>query len=129
MPESSDNGKRPERHAKGGKSAPPWRSTLDAFERPLARASESWIQSGTFMDGFALTWKLQRRLQSEVRRGLEVWFGAWRVPTRGDVDRLSNQIAALERQVRELRGELEKEASPPLGLGSTQRRRPASRDR
>lgn len=102
MARSSDN----------GSSAPSWRVLFDALERPVGRASESWVNSDIFMDGLATTWKLQRRFNAELRRALETWFAAWQVPTRGDVDRLSNQIASLERQIRDLRGELDRERSP-----------------
>ena len=100
MPESSTNGARSST-TKEGKSAPSLRDAFDAFERPIARGSESWIGSDVFMDGFAITWRLGRRLNAEARRGLDMWFGAWHLPTRSDVDRLSGQIAALERQVRD----------------------------
>jgi hypothetical protein len=110
-----------------GKSAPSLRDAFDAFENPIARGSESWIGSDVFMDGFAITWRLGRRLNAEARRGLDMWFGAWHLPTRSDVDRLSGQIAALERQVRDLRTELEQSDPPSLRLGKIPRRRPVSR--
>lgn len=126
MPESSTNGARSST-TKEGKSAPSLRDAFDAFERPIARGSESWIGSDVFMDGFAITWRLGRRLNAEARRGLDMWFGAWHLPTRSDVDRLSGQIAALERQVRDLRTELEQSDPSSLRLGKIPRRRPVSR--
>lgn len=126
MPESSTNGARSST-TKEGKSAPSLRDAFDAFERPIARGSVSWIGSDVFMDGYAITWRLGRRLNAEARRGLDMWFGAWHLPTRSDVDRLSGQIAALERQVRDLRTELEQSDPPSLRLGKIPRRRPVSR--
>lgn len=79
------------------------------------------------MDAFAITWRLGRRVNAEARRGLDMWFGAWHVPTRSDVDRLSGQIAALERQVRDLRSELEYSEPRSLRLGAIPRRRPVRR--
>ncbi len=113
-----------------------WKATLDAVERPVSRAAQTWMQSDTFMDGFAITWRLQRRVGAEVRRGLDLWLQAWQLPTRTDVHRLSNEIAGLERQVRDLRGELEqagdaRDGTDPMlpQLGQTSRRRPANRAR
>jgi hypothetical protein len=135
MPESSDRRDRA-RSAQNGKSAPVWKAALGAVERPVSRAAQTWMQSDTFMDGFAITWRLQRRVEAEVRRGLDVWLQAWQLPTRTDVHRLSNEIAGLERQVRDLRGELEqaghaRDATDPIlpQLGQTSRRRPANRGR
>lgn len=109
---------------------------MDAVERPVSRATQTWMQGDTFMDGFAITWRLQRRLGAEVRKGLDVWLQAWQLPTRTDVHRLSNEIAGLERQLRDLRGELEKagharDGTDPMlpRLGQASRRRPANRGR
>ena len=43
----------------------------------------------------------------ELHRALSLCFGAWNIPSRGDVDRISNQVANVERQLRALRSELE----------------------
>jgi hypothetical protein len=126
MPQSSDNGARSPK-AKDGRSTPLWRATFDAIERPVARASESWLQSETFMDGLALIWKLQRRLNREVRGGLAMWLGAWNISTGSDVNRLENQIAGLERQVRSLRDQLERPASAGAP-GATEHGRSAHAD-
>lgn len=82
------------------------RAAFTAVERPVAHASRSLMDSDRFMDGFAVTWRLQRRLQTDVRRTLDVWLGLWHLPSRSDVARMSNEIAGLERQVRELRAEV-----------------------
>ena len=104
MAQSSNNGG-PE--SKDHSSGPPiWRAAFDAVERPVTRASETWVQSNTFMDGLAIAWRLQRRANREIRRGLDIWLGAWRLATRGDVDRLSNEVARVERELRALRREL-----------------------
>ncbi len=84
------------------------RQAFDAFERPLASASEAWVQSDGFMDALALTWKVQRRVARRVESGAATWLRLWGVPARGDVTRLVNQVAGLERQVRDLRREIER---------------------
>ena len=84
-------------------STPMWRLAFDVVERPLAAASESWVQSDTFMDLAAVGFKVQRRLTEEGRRAFETWLSLWGLPTRSDVSALVNQVAALERQVRLMR--------------------------
>lgn len=116
--------------AKGGKSPPPWRLPFDTVERPVTKASQSWLETKTFMDGLAIGWRLQRRARVEVRRGLGFWFAAWNLPTRGDVDRLSNQLANVERELRAVRAEVGRPEPEGLNLADAPaRRRPASRGR
>jgi hypothetical protein len=84
-------------------STPMWRLAFDAVERPLAAASESWVQSETFMDLAAVGFKVQQRMTDEARRAFETWLSLWGLPTRSDVTALVNQVAALERQLRLMR--------------------------
>jgi hypothetical protein len=92
-----------------------WRQAFDAIERPLAAAAESWVQSKTFMDLAAVTIRAQRRLTADGQRKTEQWLHAWGMPARGDLFTLMNQVASLERQVRDLGRELQpRNARPPV---------------
>lgn len=91
-----------------------WRREFDAIERPLAAAAESWVQSETFMDLAVMTVRVQRRLTAAGQRVTEQWLHAWGLPARGDLFRLMNQVASLERQVRDLDRELQlRDGRPP----------------
>jgi hypothetical protein len=100
-----------------------WRQGFDAIERPLAAASESWVQSRTFMDLAAVTIRVQRRLAADSQRMTERWLHAWGMPARGDLLRLMNQVASLERQVRDL----ERERQPRKTRPPAHEPRPAAR--
>jgi hypothetical protein len=106
--------------------APLWRKAFDAIERPLAAGSEVWIQSDTFMDLTATTLRMQRRMLGDLHGATERWLHLWGWVSRGDVIRLTNQVASLERQLRELR-RLSEERERPLLNGHQPRSRPASR--
>jgi hypothetical protein len=54
-----------------------WRQAFDTIERPLAAASESWVQGKTFMDLAAVTIRVQRRLTADGQRMTEQWLHAW----------------------------------------------------
>lgn len=99
-----------------------WRRAFDLIERPVAAGAESWVQSESFMDLAAVAVKMQRRLLGDVQRATEQWLALWGLISRADAIRLMNQVGSLEREVRELRSELER--SP----ATTQTLRP-SRDR
>ena len=93
---------------------PLWRQAFDAIERPLTAGSETWVQSDTFMDLTAVTFRVQRRTLREVQPATEGWLHLWGWVSRGDVTRLTNQVAELERQVRELRRAANHPETPPL---------------
>jgi len=104
---------------------PLWRKTYDAIERPLSAGSEAWVQSETFMDLATVAFRVQRRMVRELQQNTERWLHLWGWVSRGDVLRLSNQVANLERQVRELRREADYRDRPLLnGRSGT---RPRSR--
>src|SRR5260370_10705812 len=91
-----------------------WRQAFDAVGRPGAGAAEPWVQTKTFMDLAAVTIRVQRRLRADGQRVTEQWLHAWGMPARGDVFTLMNQVAGLERQVRDLERELQlRNALPP----------------
>jgi hypothetical protein len=105
---------------------PLWRRPFDAVERPLAAASESWVQSDTFMDLAAVGYRVQRRLRREILRYGEDWLHAWGLLSRGDAARVMTQVANLERQVRDLRRELRRrEPEHQVGRGNGAPAQPA----
>ena len=109
-PDANANGA--ERKPAPAKRLPPlWRLGFDLVERPIGAASETWMQSDVFMDALAGSWKIQRRVARKVERGVGAWLGLLGVPRRTDVTGLVNQVASLERQVRQLARELEQRNS------------------
>lgn len=105
---------------------PLWRKAYDAIERPLAAGSEAWIQSETLMDLATHSIRIQRRMLREIQQNTERWLHLWGFVSRSDVLRLSNQVASLERQLRDLRRAAD-ERERPLLNGHHTRRQPSSR--
>jgi hypothetical protein len=91
--------------------APLWRRAFDAVERPVAAGLEAWVQGETFMDLAVVAVRVQRRAVCEVRRASEPWLHAVGLTSYGDVVRLMNQVASLERQVRQLGRQVDGKAS------------------
>jgi hypothetical protein len=106
---------------------PLWRKAFDAIERPLAAGSEAWVQSETFMDLATHSFRIQRRMLRELQQNTERWLHLWGWVSRGDVLRLSNQVASLEREVRELRRDAEQRERPLLNGHRPRSRRASSR--
>jgi hypothetical protein len=65
------------------------------------------VQSDTFMDLAVVAVRVRRRAGCELRRASEPWLHLVGLTSHGDAVRLMNQVASLERQVRELRARLE----------------------
>jgi hypothetical protein len=83
------------------------RKAFDTVERPVSDAAESLLETDSFMDALAVTWKLQRRARRRIERGTAAGMRLLGVPSRTDVTELVNQIGGLQREVRELRREVE----------------------
>lgn len=66
------------------------------------------MRSDTFMDAAAVAVRIRRRVACEMRRASEPWLHAVGITSHGDVVRLMNQVASLERRLRELGRELER---------------------
>jgi hypothetical protein len=81
---------------------PLWRQGFDAIERRLAGPVEGAVQTDLFADVVALGVRAQRRAQREVERRTRRVLHMVNVPTATDVRRVSEQLADLQRQVREL---------------------------
>jgi hypothetical protein len=130
-PNSSDSGSSAEsRKAPPARRLPPlWRLAFDLVERPIGAASESLVQSDVFMDALAAGWKVQRRMTREMQRGLGLWLDVLAVPRRSDLTTLVNQVASLERQVRQVTRELERRNGSEIsrqGSAATTRRSSAN---
>ena len=72
-----------------------------------------------------MSFKVQRRLVGDSRRAFEGWLALWGVPTRTDVSALVNQVAALERQLRQLAAEADLREGTAVGNGASASRRVA----
>jgi polyhydroxyalkanoate synthesis regulator phasin len=81
---------------------PMWRKAFDEVDRRVSGPVEAGAQSDLFNDLVTLQWKLARRAQREVERRSRRLLHAVNLPTATDVRRLSEQVASLQRQVRDL---------------------------
>jgi hypothetical protein len=91
-------------------SEPPrWRQAFDAVDRTVAPHAESLVRTAGFSTGVTVLRRAQV-LARESARGLTA--RAWHLlnlPAGSDVSRLRAQIGALDREVRRLTVQLEKE--------------------
>ena len=83
------------------------RKAFDTVEQPVANAAETLMERDAFMDALAVTWKLQRSARRRVESGTATAMRFVGMPTRADLAELVNQVGGLQRELRDLRRELE----------------------
>ncbi len=98
---------------------PLWLRVFDGVERPVGDVVSACTRSGAFADMFALSVRLQRRLQREVDRFSGRALHGANLPAASDMRRVSKQIAQLERQVRDLSRRLDEQGDPRGGRART----------
>ena len=81
---------------------PLWRKAFDEVDKRVSRPVEAGAHSDLFGDLVTLQIKLARRAQREVERRTRRVLHAANLPTATDVRRLSEQVASLQRELREL---------------------------
>jgi hypothetical protein len=81
---------------------PLWRQAFDAVDRRVSGPVEAGARSDAFTDVVTVGWRLGRRVQREVERRTRHVLHLANLPTATDVRRLSEQVSALQRELREL---------------------------
>jgi hypothetical protein len=81
---------------------PLWRKTFDGVDRRIAGPVEAAARSDAFGDALTLALRLRGRAQRSVEKRTRRVLHMANLPTATDVRRLSEQVAALRREVREL---------------------------
>jgi polyhydroxyalkanoate synthesis regulator phasin len=81
---------------------PLWRHVFDAVDQRVSGPVEAGAHSDLFSDLVTLQIKLGRRAQREVEKRTRRVLHAVNLPTATDVRRLSEQVASLQRQLRDL---------------------------
>jgi hypothetical protein len=85
---------------------PLWRQAVDEIDRRVAGPIEAGVRSDVFLDALTLGWRLRGRVQREVEQRSRRALHLLNLPAASDVRRLSEQVGALQRDVRELSREV-----------------------
>ena len=81
---------------------PLWRQAFDAVDRRVSGPVEAGARSDAFTDVVTVGWRISRRMQQEIERRTRHVLHLANLPTATDVRRLSEQVSALQRELREL---------------------------
>ena len=81
---------------------PLWRQVFDTVDRRVSGPVEAGAGSDAFLDLVTAGWRVRRGVQRQIERRTRHVLHMANLPTATDVRRLSEQVSALQRQVREL---------------------------
>ena len=94
---------------------PTWRKAFDYVERGVGSRLEQAVQTRQFADVASLVVRAEAGARHWAERQTrKVWHAA-NLPAGSDVQRLSKQVVALDRQVRQLSDQLRDAESRPTG--------------
>lgn len=88
-------------------SRPLWRQVFDKVEGGVAPPLERAVRSEQFADMVGALGRLRSTVERRTERASRRWLHRWNLPAGSDIRRLSEQVASLERRVRELNKRLE----------------------
>lgn len=85
----------------------PWKALYDNFEKVVAPPMEEMFRSDDFGDILAAIVKSQREARERNELASKQFWRDLNLPSAHDVDRLTRQVATLERLVRDLHRRLD----------------------
>lgn len=95
-----------------GSSAPAWKQLFDAAERTIGTRINEFAKSENYAILVGLAARAQRDAAERTERLSRQFLHMANLPAGSDVNRLLGQIAKLEREVRDLRKQLDDDATP-----------------
>ena len=87
---------------------PAWRKAFDAVERRVAGPVESGVRTDAFNDAMAVVYRTRREFQRGIEWQMRRALHLANLPAATDVKRLSEQVAALHRDLRAIQRELDR---------------------
>jgi hypothetical protein len=81
---------------------PLWRQAFDSWEQAIAPRLEEYVRTDQFADMASALSRAQADFQRRTEETLQQIWRFWNIPAATDVQHLSDQVASLERQVRDL---------------------------
>jgi hypothetical protein len=96
-------------------ASPLWRRAFDAVEQNISPQLEQFVRTDQFADMAAVVARVQGQLQKRAERAMRQAWHFWNLPTGSDVKRVSEQVASLERRVRDLSKQLDEQGGSTNG--------------
>lgn len=99
---------------------PGWKRAFDQMEGQIGPQLEQFVRTDQFADLAAGLTRVQNDVQRRIAEGMRLMWNFWNLPAATDVRRLSDQVASLERRVRDLTKQLEDRQTDEEGASNGQ---------
>lgn len=84
-----------------------WKKGFDRWEASTAERLEKVLRSPNVLKPAGSLLSNSMRFKAAMDAGLEAWWSAWRLPTRGDQERTLHQLHQLQTQLYDLEEKIE----------------------
>jgi hypothetical protein len=101
---------------------PVWKKLFDAADRTLGARVNEFARSENFAILAGLATRSRNELMSRFERSSRQWLHLMNLPAGSDVNRLMAQIGLLEREVRELRKQIDDQQLPAPSTVSSRKK-------
>ena len=81
---------------------PLWKKAFDSVERAVAPGLESAVRSEGFADVATVAMRIRSEVARSAERSMRRALHFWNMPAGSDIKRLSEQVASVERRLRDL---------------------------
>jgi hypothetical protein len=81
---------------------PLWRKAFDSVERAIGPGLESAVKSDEFADVATVAMRVRTDVARGAERAMRRALHFWNLPAGSDMKRLSDQVASVERRLRDL---------------------------
>jgi hypothetical protein len=93
---------------------PVWRQLFDAWEKAVGPRLEEYVQTDEFAERMTAFQQMNRRTAEMNEEATRQFLRSWNLPTASDLERLSQQVAEIDRRLRALSQRVD-EAVPAPG--------------
>jgi hypothetical protein len=92
---------------------PVWRRLFDAWEKENGPRLEEYVQSDEFAERIAAFQQMTRRQAEMAEEATRQFLRFWNLPTASDLDKVNQQLAEIDRRLRELHRPVYQQAPAP----------------
>ena len=92
---------------------PVWRQLFEAWEKEFGPRLEEYVQTDEFAERMAAFQQINRHMTEMAEEATRQFLRFWNLPTASDLEKVSQQLAEIDRRLRALNRPVEQQAPAP----------------